>query len=251
MKIIKKKISLLSMRNYTHNGYGGLKSRYLYFDVFLDHTFDLIGLFGLDDMNYECENCTSPPQYQYNPITDKDKRVSNNPFDYYHHGNRINATIDSRLDNYKTYRLNNPYQVNFDIKTDNYINYQGVNINGSSRITSQSNDDTIYTIDGNNDSNLGTDNQLSGLLYKTNRFSGTTVEFNAEGVNMLNTQILGLYRKDEDFGLIWPTEIYSDIFINRSRFNITERITRLSEINTTDDLRTYYNGYYKILTNGI
>ena len=126
----------------------------------------------------------------------------------------------------------------------------GVTVDGRDRVTNNNPNNFIYTVAANMDSNIGTSGQTTGLLYNTTNISGTTVSFIGEGMNELNTSINPIYRNDKNFGLIWPTEVYSDIFIERSKYNVSERHLRLAEINTTDDLRTYYNSYYKILTNG-
>jgi hypothetical protein len=232
-------------------GYGGFRSKYMYIDIYIDQTFDLIGLFNTSEVyDTYCETCPSAPYYGYNDSTDKDKRISNNSSDYYSYGSKVKTITNSKLDNYITYDPNNPYQTNFDIKKESYINYLGISIDGRSRITTQSNTNTVYTVDANMDGLIGTTGQTTGLLYNDNIYSGTNVSFIGEGWNQLNTNIKPIYREPENFGLIWPTEIYSDVFINRSKYNVTERHLRLSEFNTTEDIKNYYNGYYKILQNG-
>lgn len=251
MRIIKKQISIPNLLSYNKNSYMAHKSKYVYLSIYIDQTFDLMGLANLDELHTGgCKTCPSVPQYTYNKATDLDKRIDSNVNNYYVYGARIETVIDSKLDNYQTYNQLNSLQQGFDIKQENYINYMGVNIDGRTRITSINNKNTIYTVDAHLDGLIGTTGQTSGLLYTLNDFDETTVSFNGEGMNMLNTELKPIYKKEKNLGLIWPTEVYSDIFINRSRYSVSERHIRLSEINTTKDLKNYYNSFYKILTNG-
>lgn len=56
-----------------------------------------------------------------------------------------------------------------------------------------------------------------------------------------------IYKNNKYVGLIDKPNVDSDLFMERDNGSIFERHQRLSEINNFNDLKNYFNGYYKLI----
>lgn len=185
---------------------------------------------------------------------DSIKDVTFNLNDYFISGDIISGVTSSLLENFRTYNSNNPYVVNFDINKSNYFNYSGASINGVSRITKINGNDYEYAVDGNNDLNIGTTNQLNGIFYKETKNSGkANFRFKSEGFNLTNSKYSSIFKEDYLMGVINKPEVINDIFIDRGNISVFESHLKMSEIESLDHLEKYGNGFFNNLnsTNNI
>lgn len=180
--------------------------------------------------------------------------------DYYDYGNLIiTGVTESKIEDLKSYDKQNPYQVGFDMNKTTYIDYNGTSIDGVSRVTSIKNP-KIYVFDANNDSNIGTSRQTTGLQYQD--FDGNLIRvssdndnsviqasnfrFIGQGWNETNVSLSALTKEEYLFGIISPPEVQSDIFIDRGITTVMEKHLKLSEIKNMGDLTRYGNGFYNL-----
>jgi hypothetical protein len=110
-------------------------------------------------------------------LTDSQKidiRVPNKPLShYYYYGNNpLTGSTDSKIDDVRSYRKDDPYVAGLNINEETYVNYQAISIDGVNRITNAG-EPKIYVFDAADDLNIGSPNQISGIQYKD--FSASTV----------------------------------------------------------------------------
>ena len=179
--------------------------------------------------------------------------------DYYVFGNLpITGNTDSKIEDVKSYKSNNQFRINFNTATETYVNYNNLTVMGVDRIKSMG-EPKIYVFDTENDVNLGTDTQTTGIQYKD--YSGTTTlmvdgvdtivpltsfRFIGEGWNETNTSLSALTKEEYLFGIISPPEVQSDVFIDRGATSVLDMHLRLSEIGNISELTRYGNGFYKL-----
>lgn len=166
-------------------------------------------------------------------------------------GGEISGTTDSKLEGLRSYNPLNPYIVNFDIEKENYINFEGITINGVSRVTNLSGNSATYTYDAHNDLNIGTVNQDTGILYvgdlSNTNDSSTQMVFQSEGWNDTNSQLSAIAKEEYLMGIISIPEIENDLFIDRGIVTVMESHLRMSEVESLDHLLRYGNGFYNIV----
>lgn len=179
--------------------------------------------------------------------------------DYYVFGNLpITGNTDSKIEDVKSYKANNQFRINFNTSTETYVNYNNLTIMGVDRIKSMG-EPKIYVFDTENDVNLGTNNQTTGIQYRD--YSGTTklnvngsikyvplstFRFIGEGWNETNVSLSALTKEEYLFGIISPPEVQSDVFIDRGATSVLDMHLRLSEIGNISELTRYGNGFYKL-----
>lgn len=286
MEVIKKKIFLENSIDRRDNSktWGVMTATTFYLNVLLTQNIDDMGLFN--DMSFVEKNNTIPNysvlkdklinedihfpfMYGYTPdnisnINETDKIILRLPSktidNYYNYGNlKITGATDSKIEDIRTYSTSNPFIIGFDVNKTTYVNYKNEVINGVDRLTSMS-DPKTYVFDTNNDINLGTSSQTSGLLYQD--YSGITREvkidnitetipltvFNyiGEGMNETNSSLSAISKEEYLFGIISKPEVESDVFIDRSTFSVMDLHLKLSEIKNLGQLTRYGNGFYKI-----
>ena len=193
--------------------------------------------------------------------------TGNDVSDYWAFASRITGYTDSKKTDVRSYSNTQNYITGFDINKTIYTNYVGNTIDGRTRITYQalpSLSAVTYVFDANNDINIGTVNQNSGILYTdytgitrqsfTNEFGRltkiplTTMQYDGEGWNETNTSLSAQTKEEYLFGITQPPEVQSDVFIDRGGITVLEKHLRLSEIESLEHLERYNNGFYKIVT---
>ena len=287
MEIIKRKIFLEDSvdRNYDSPNWGTVTATTFYLNVLLTQNIDDMGLFidepfipsdinygpvdytilkeKLQSLGYTFPFMTGVQPQPINYVTGTDKytlRLTGaNESDYYVFGNLpITGNTDSKIEDVRSYNANNPYRINFNTATETYTNYNNVTVIGVDRIKSMG-EPKIYVFDAENNADLGTDNQVTGIQYKD--YSGTTnvlidniltavpittFRFIGEGWNETNTSLSALTKEEYLFGIISPPEVQSDVFIDRGATSVLDMHLRLSEIGNLSELTRYGNGFYKI-----
>jgi hypothetical protein len=170
--------------------------------------------------------------------------------DYYNYTNKIiTGQTESKVEDVRSYNSLEPYSLNFDTNTEDYINYTGGTVNGVDRVTSLGNP-IIYVFGADaNDANIGTMDQKNGLVYQdiTGTTNNTTVSYIGEGWNQTNVSLSALTKEEYLFGIISKPEVKSDIFIDRGITTIFEKHLKLSEISNLNELMRYGKGYYNII----
>jgi len=167
----------------------------------------------------------------------------------------ITGTTQHRLDLVKSYDPNNPYIIGvngvFTISQD---------INGL--ITSVG-----YTIDNINYTTWLTDDiKISGVTQPPNLNDNDTVRsyIPIESTRTVNSRrtiyptvfsyttqpIIEdeyfIFKEDVKMGVVFPPKVQDEIFIERQRLSVFEKHSRLSDIQTLDDLIEYRNGFYNV-----
>lgn len=289
MEVLKRKILLEDSidRNYNSPTWGTITATTFYLKINLTQTVDDMGLFT--DIEYIPKDNNNPSSPDYTLLVDKlsssgftfpfmtgatsqpmtgitstNKNILRMPSsvesDYYVYGNSlITGFTDSKLEDVKSYDRNNQYRIGFDTNSQDYINYNNLNILGVDRIFSMG-EPRIYVFNTPNDSNLGTNNQIYGLQYLD--YTGETrsvvidninstipltqFKYIGEGWNETNTSLSAITKEEYLFGIINPPEVQSDVFIDRGQTSVLDIHLRLSEIKNLGELSRYGNGFYKL-----
>jgi|TARA_R110000782_G_scaffold21299_2_gene57360 hypothetical protein len=172
---------------------------------------------------------------------------------YNHLSSRISGYTDSKLEDVRSYKTTNPYRIGFDVDSSVYYNYENVSVDGHSRIISMG-EPKVYIFDAD------TGSTVYGLSYT--EFTGQTrsvtidgfsneiplTQFNyiGEGWNNTNTSLSAITKEEYLFGVIFPPEVKSDVFIDRGITSVTDKHLRMSEISNLSELEKYGNGYYTL-----
>jgi hypothetical protein len=220
-----------------------------------------IGLFqSIDNMGLMTDmpfdgSCISPCSNPI-PLIFMNKGISSV---WYKQGDKVIHSSDSKLNEVKSYDNDDRYKVNFDIKKEDYSNYQGTLITGVDRVTNISGETITYVLNAKRDATIGTTDQTTGILYTDNSQQDlflpdeldsektiTKVEYMSEGWNVTNTSLEPQIQEEYLLGIISQPEVESDVFIDRSTFSVLDKHLRLSEIESLDHLTRYGNGFYNI-----
>jgi hypothetical protein len=302
MEVIKRKISFEDATVRSTGGtepYGTMTADTFYIKIMLTQNIDNIGLMtditfdelsisdGSPDYSILTKKLESegydfpfmngtPPQTPTELIDTTTIRVTGKELeDYWSYGSKITGATDSKLIDVRSYDNTMEYIVGFDVDKTEYENYAEVLIDGRTRVTGidevkQSNYEgellsgvTTYVYDTNYDSNIGTSNQTTGILYKDflsgssrtipNYFGGidtiplTEMEYVGEGWNMTNTSLSAQTKEEYLFGITQPPEVLSDVFIERGSTTVFEKHLRLSEVDSLEHLEKYNNSFYKLV----
>ena len=291
MELLVKKI-LLEDSTDRNNGsitWGVMTADTFYINIMLTQSMDNMGIFA--DVEFSGKTKTkSIPDYSiletklnglgakfnfmtggtatFNPYSLTDREIlripGNDVTTYYNYPaiNSLNFKItgytDSKLEDLRSYKISNPFQVGFDMERTNYYNYVNTLIHGVSRIYSMA-EPRIYVFDTPADSTLGQPSQINGLQYidytgKTRPLSTnnngtiliTQFSYVCEGINMTNTSLSALTKEEYLFGVIFPPEVKSDVFIDRGMTSVTDKHLRLSEVKDLNELGRYGNGLYTL-----
>jgi len=289
MEVIKRKILLEDSidRNYNSQTWGLVTATTFYLNIQLNQTIDDIGLFTdvmfisknkknvvdysiliekLENEGYSFPfmNGVSPINFT-SSLTSVDKLILRLPekilSQYYIYGNNpLTGFTDSKINDVRSYKKNEPYILNFNIKTESYQNYLGTTINGVNRVTSIG-EPMVYVFDATSDLNIGTLNQITGIQYGDYSgltstilnangvdFPSTSFRFITEGWNQTNTSLSALQKEEFLLGIISRPEVENDVFIDRGITPVLDYHLRLSEIKNLGQLQQYGNGYYRIDT---
>ncbi len=289
MEVIKRQISLEEStdRGYNSPTYGVMTATSFYIKVMINQNIDDMGLFTDIDFVPNVFGASTPPDYTilieklnasgytfpfmsgitpssptgYTKNEEITLRITGKTeIDYYFYDNlKVTGITDSKIVNVRAYSATVPYRIGFNIGTSNYINYMGTSIDGVNRVYLLG-EPNIYVFDTLNDVNLGTNNQITGLLYKdytgstrTTIIEGkpvtiplTTVEYIGEGWNETNVSLSALTKEEYLFGIISKPEVQSDVFIDRGATTVMEMHLKLSEIKNLGQLGRYGNGFYNL-----
>ena len=239
--------------------WGIMTASTFYVNVFLTQNIEDMGLFT--DIDY-----ISGPSPRQIPTgaTPTDlatlRFIGSDVSNYYNFINAvITGTTDSKIDDLRSYNQQIPYIVGLNIETQAYINYENQPISGVSRVTSIV-DPMVYVFDAPDDAYIGTDSQVSGLLYED--YSANTVvkiingvpttvplanfRYIGEGYNETNTSLSALTKEEYLFGVVSPPEVKSGVFIDRGTTSVMDYHLRLSEIKSLGELASYGNGFYNL-----
>jgi len=303
MEVIKRKISFEPATvRYTGGTapYGTMTADTFYLKVMLTQNVDDMGMFT-DVVFEEEDKSLAPPDYTIlinklslsgitfpfmigtqpvTPTVNTDERLlrvtGKELDDYFVYAGKITGATDSKITDVRGYNKLQKYIAGFDIKKETYTNYIGATIDGKTRVTStgtltNSNyapsltglTGTTYVFDANDDVNIGTNNQSTGILYKdfgsgltrtsinslgnSQTTNLTEMEFTGEGWNETNTSLSAITKEEYLFGITQPPEVYSDVFIDRGTTTVFEKHLRFSEIESLEHLERYNNGFYRLV----
>ena len=295
MEVIKRKILLEEStdRNYGSKTWGVVTATTFYLNIQLNQTIDDMGLFT--DMSYIPRSKKYGSVLNYSVLTNKLENLGyvfpfmrgQKPLDpestaflnlltptdnavlrltnkqltrYYYYGNNVlTGSTDSKIDDVRSYKKNEPYIAGFDINQETYKNYKGLTINGVNRVTNIG-EPKVYVFDAVTDLTIGMPNQTTGIQYKDYSASTinpillpsgidlptTTFRFISEGWNQTNTSLSALMKEEFLLGIISRPEVENDVFIDRGVSPVLDYHLRLSEIRNLGQLQQYGNGYYTI-----
>jgi hypothetical protein len=199
-----------------------------------------------------------------NPYTNFDNLTLRNPLkvesDYYSQSHLvITGMTDSKIEDVRTYAASDPYRVNLPVEKGQYVDYTNTIYFGVSKIKSMG-EPRIYAFDAIDDSTLGTINQIYGLRYLDYTGKTRTVTYNnrtfidnvtefsyiGQGLNMTNMSLSALTKEEYLFGIIFPAEVKSDVFIDRGLNSVMDKHLKFSEISNLKRLANYGNGFYRL-----
>jgi hypothetical protein len=262
MEIIKRKILLEDIISRKGDGtYGTITGDSFYVKIMLTQNYDDMGVFTNFGINNDA--LLEPELHTpYEVITGDDinvRYVNDSVTDYIVPTSKLSGLTEDRLEDVKSYNINNVYQEGLDIQSEAYINYTGFSVDGKTRVTSVG-EPLEYVVDANDDANIGTMNQNDGFYLQT--FSGqsrtvnvggnnkkiplTNIFYNRQGWNEANTGHSGLTKEEYLFGITSEPEVFSDVFIERGVVSVKERHLKLSEVKSLDDLTNYGNGFFNV-----
>jgi len=179
--------------------------------------------------------------------------------DWYKQGDKVVYASNSKLSEVKSYDKDEQYKINFDMKKEQYSNYDSTLIIGVDRVTNIDGEVITYVLDTKRDNLIGTPNQVTGTLLVDNtqdnlflpneldnNITKTKVQYTSEGWNRTNTSLAPQIQEEYLLGIISQPEVESDVFIDRTTFSVLDKHLRLSEIESLDHLTRYGNGFYNI-----
>jgi len=226
----------------------------------------LINKLTLSGLTFPFMYGIQPPTPTGNVDYTNTRVVGDDVSDYWNYSNlKITGATDSKKTDVRSYSNTQNYITGFDVNKTIYTNYMGNTIDGRTRITNQSlptYSAVTYVFDANNDVNIGTINQSSGILYTD--YSGRTrgvvdeignkfrvpltrMEYTGEGWNNTNTSLSALTKEEYLFGITQLPEVQSDVFIDRGATTVLEKHLRFSEIESLEHLERYNNGFYNLV----
>jgi hypothetical protein len=286
MEVIKRKISLEDSTDRSNGlNWGTLTATTFYINVFLTQNIDDMGLFtdldytplglGAPDYTilsdrlalsgYSFPFMTGGTPSSMTGITETDLLTLRFPSytesSYYTtQHNPISGLTDTKIDDLMTYKQSNRYVVGFDMDVNTYVNYNGNTINDSVSRIALTGEPTVYVFDTENDINIGTENQTTGIQYSdytgitrnvvidgiSNVIPQTSFMFIGEGRNQTNTSLSALTKEEYLFGIISPPEVKNDVFIDRGVTSVLDYHLRMSEIRNLGQLTRYNNGFYNL-----
>jgi hypothetical protein len=265
MDIIKRKLWLEDIiSRQSNSSHGEITSDAFYIKIMLTQSGDDMGIFNNFEIN--TDTLFEPELHTpFIPITGDDMTIrylADSLSDFETTSHKISGLTEDRLDEVRNYDENNTFQPNFDIKREQYDNYEGTTINGVDRVTDVTSEGYEYVIDTSSaDVNIGTPQQNSGFFFKT--FTGETrnvtlfpninldinrteVYYNTEGWNETNVGHSGLTKEEYLFGISSEPQVFSDVFIDRGFLSPRENHIKLSEIKSLEDLVNYGNGFFNV-----
>jgi len=286
MEVIKRKISLESSTDRSNGpNWGTLTATTFYINIFLTQNIDDMGLFtdlgytplglGAPDYTiltdrlslsgYSFPFMTGGTPSNMTGITETDLltlRFPNYTESTYYttNHNPVTGLTDTNIEELMTYSQTNRYVVGFDMDINTYINYSGGTINDSVSRIVFTGEPTVYVFDTENNSDIGTENQTTGIQYSdytgltrtvvidgiSNVIPQTSFMFMGEGRNETNTSLSALTKEEYLFGIISQPEVKNEVFIDRSVTSVLDYHLRLSEIRNIGQLTRYNNGFYKL-----
>ena len=289
MEVVKRKILLENSidRSFNSPNWGTITASTFYINVFLTQSIDDMGLFT--DIEYFSADTANPTPVDYTILTTKLlssgytfpfmvnlfvypttgltetdlvtlRLPSETESSFYNYMNLpVTGVTDSKIDDLRSYDELNRYRIGFDMEAETYNNYENITVNGISRILSNSEPKT-YVFDTENDSLMGTPNQVYGLQYID--YSANTqnilidnvivpnqlanFRFIGEGQNETNVSLSALTKEEYLFGIISTPEVKNDVFIDRGVTSVMDMHLRLSEIKNLGQLSRYGNGFYNL-----
>ena len=237
--------------------YGVVTASTIDLPIFIEQTYDNIGLFT--DVGFSATTNTFPAPTDPTNIRLRGVDVSH----YYNYGGSISGYSGSRLTECQNYGIT-MYVPGFNVDTNLYHNHLNQVISGKTCVFEYTPLSIArYTINGDeNDPHYGTQQQRSGTYFEdyldgqTRKvvINGNTsiipttkyYQFN-EGFNKTNSSLSAITKLDQFFGVVFPPEIQSDVFILRGKGKILERHLKLSEVETVNHFSSFGNGYYNII----
>ena len=284
MELIKKKIWLEDgISRESDTTYGTMTASTFYTNILLTQTYDNMGIHTdvgyvnepadfsilINKMNtsgftFPFMSGITPASVVLTGFTSHIRSVNTIVDDWYKDGDIITAETTTRLNELRSYDKTQRYVEGFNIEENTYLNYQNVLVNGVSQVYDYNlTGTTRYVFDTNNDTDLGTENQITGLLYKQNNEQLKTVinnegietrnnivanvQFKAEGWNNTNTSLSALINEEYLMGILYPPEVFSDVFIDRGATTVMEKHLKLSELEGVEHLEKFGNGFYNIV----
>ena len=165
MEIIKRKILLEDIISRKPDGtYGTMVGDDFYIKIFLTQKYDDMGAFSSFD-NTEFP-LTGGTLYDFEVSGETIMRYVNDDISRYETPEyKISGLTEDRLYDVRNYDEDALYKHNFDIKREQYTDYQGNVIDGVDRVTSLGVNYIDYVVDAVDNANIGTINQENGFCF--------------------------------------------------------------------------------------
>lgn len=266
MDLIKRKILLEDIKSREQFTYGQVVEGHVYLNIPLTHTFDDMGMFT--DHHYADEEpdysplisklqddgisfpffTASTPTINISGFSKTVRESGQTALDYFANGEFLTGSTESRLNEVKTYDINNQFIVDFDLNEEPYVDLSGNTGTSVDRVLEINTGTTAYTISAFSGSpTIGTTQQARGIQYETDNIGNTSFGFTSEGWNKTNTSLSALTKQEYLLGITERPKVSSDVFIDRGVIGPIESHLRLSEIKTIDEMETYNGEYFEFI----
>lgn len=266
MDFLKRKILLEDIRSRSQFTYGRVTEGHVYLNIHLNQSFDDMGMFT--DLHYVDQDpdysplieklqesgltfsfyTASTPTIGISGFTKCTRLSGQSISDYYEKDGFITGDTGSRLNEVRTYDVNNPFIVGFDLNEEPYVDLSGNTGTSVDRVLSITSGSTGYTISAFSGSPyIGTTSQVRGIQYDTDNIGNTTFGFTSEGWNQTNTSLSALTKQEFLMGITEKPKVNSDVFIDRGAISPIESHLRLSEIKTIREMENYNGEFYNFI----
>lgn len=284
MELIKKKIILedgISRR--PDSTYGTLTATTFNINILLTQTYDNMGLYtdteyfnepvdysllitklNNNGFTFPFMSGVIPPPIIYSGHTGGTRVDGANVSDWYSSGDVIFAETTTRLNELRSYNNALKYIAGFNVDEGVYLNYENNPVNGVSQVVTYNvSGETTYVFDTEDDTNIGTTAQTTGFLFtetptqvqssrtggefQLRNFKTANLMYKAEGWNSTNTSLSAITKEEYLMGILYPPEVFSDVFIDRGATTVMDKHLKLSELDGVEHLERYGNGYFNIV----
>lgn len=162
----------------------------------------------------------------------------------------ITYVTESRIEDLRPYGYNNEFTVGLIVDQRNFINFSNNTKIGGDLILSTEISYGVNTYKYVFDADINSSGQYmsigDGFLLE-DKETETTITYNTQGNNLTNSSLLPIFKEEYLMGITDVLETKSDIFIDRGKITSFEAMFKLGDINNTNQLSLYGNGYFNII----
>lgn len=228
--------------------FGEIDKSFIVFPIMFQQSLDDMGLFTNCDYEEAINLINSDP--------DPYKRLTALPLENYYTQDSMEVTgiTEAHLDRVTSYNISNPYIEGFNLALLPSQSFTGV---------LEIKTDSIVYVVGGDVSTGGTYVVNTGVLFETfvetrlveDPITGeqvaiplTTFSYYTQGHQSYNTKLYAIVHEDKYLGIVGVPRVDNDVLIDRGTVNVLERFLKMSEIDSTEQLKRYGQGFFNLTT---